>query len=211
MRSYTIFVSVVAHCAAVAALVSASIMASDVLPAVRRSMDFIHVRAIAPPPPPRRAPTTGVTPPTAAVIPFDAPSGIHEELPVEPPPAATDADSIVASDAPLPAPPISAVPPPVVPREPIRVGGLIQAPRKLSTVAPVYPPIARSAHVEGLVILEAIIGEDGQVRDVRALKTNPLLEQAAVDAVRQWRFTPTLLNGEPVSVVMTVTVMFSLH
>jgi len=78
-------------------------------------------------------------------------------------------------------------------------------------VAPTYPPLARAAGVEGVVILEAVIAEDGSVRDVRVLRSNPLLEAAALEAVRQWRFSPTLLNGEPVPVVMTVTVAFRLH
>ena len=78
-------------------------------------------------------------------------------------------------------------------------------------MAPVYPAIARAAHLEGVVILEAVIREDGRVRDVRVLRSIPLLDAAAVEAVRQWRFTPTLLNGEPVPVVMTITVAFRLR
>jgi protein TonB len=75
----------------------------------------------------------------------------------------------------------------------------------------VYPPLARVAHVEGTVILEAVLGADGLVREVGVLRSLPLLDQAAVQAVEQWQFTPTLLNGEPVPVVLTVTVMFSLR
>jgi protein TonB len=82
---------------------------------------------------------------------------------------------------------------------------------KVADVAPAYPPIARAARVEGIVILEAVIGEDGAVRDVRVLRSIPLLDAAATEAVRQWRFTPTLLNGQPVPVVMTVTVAFRLR
>jgi protein TonB len=93
----------------------------------------------------------------------------------------------------------------------VRVGGEIRPPQKVTDVAPSYPPIARAAHVEGIVILEAVIGEDGAVRDVRLLRSIPLLNAAAVEAVRQWRFTPTLLNGQPVPIVMTVTVAFKLR
>ena len=82
---------------------------------------------------------------------------------------------------------------------------------KIVDAAPQYPAIARAAHVQGIVILEATIGEDGAVRDVRVLRSIPLLDVAAIDAVRQWRFTPTLLNGEPVPIVMTVTVGFTLN
>ena len=71
--------------------------------------------------------------------------------------------------------------------------------------------MALASRREGIVILEAVIAENGTVRDVRVLRSIPLLDQAAVDAVRQWQFTPTLLNGEPVPIVMTVTVNFQLR
>jgi protein TonB len=77
-------------------------------------------------------------------------------------------------------------------------------------VAPRYPAIAQASRVEGVVILEAVISEDGSVQDVRVLRSKALLDDAAVEAVRQWRFTPTLLGGQPVPVVMTVTVSFTL-
>ena len=81
---------------------------------------------------------------------------------------------------------------------------------KTKDVAPVYPPIAQSARVQGVVIIEAMIGPNGKVQDARVLRSIPLLDQAALDAVRQWEFTPTLLNGVPVPVIMTVTVQFTL-
>jgi protein TonB len=74
----------------------------------------------------------------------------------------------------------------------------------------VYPPEALAAKVSGVVILEALIAADGRVSDAKVLRSVPLLDQAAVDAVRQWAYTPTLLNGVPVPVIMTVTVTFSL-
>jgi protein TonB len=77
-------------------------------------------------------------------------------------------------------------------------------------VRPVYPVVALADRVSGLVIIEARIGGDGAVEDARILRSIPLLDQAALDAVVQWRFTPTLLNGQPVPVVMTVTVNFAL-
>jgi len=110
------------------------------------------------------------------------------------------------------APPLPVVPPPAVqPKEVVRVGLGVTAPQKIRHVAPIYPPIALAARREGVVILEAVIGEEGSVRDVKVLRSVPLLDQAAIDAVRQWRFTPTLLSGEPVPVVMTVTVAFRLN
>jgi protein TonB len=93
----------------------------------------------------------------------------------------------------------------------VRVGGAIQAPKKVRNVDPAYPPIAQSARVQGVVILEATIGPDGRVQDVRVLRSIPLLDSAAIEAVRQWQYTPTLLNGVPVPVIMTVTVNFTLR
>jgi protein TonB len=90
----------------------------------------------------------------------------------------------------------------------VRVGGKIKPPIKMNDVAPVYPEIARNARVTGVVILEATIGTDGKVIDAKVLRSVPLLDQAALDAVRQWEYAPTLLNGVPVPVVMTVTINF---
>ena len=102
------------------------------------------------------------------------------------------------------------VPPP--PHAPVRLnGGQIAAPRKVHDVTPVYPPIAQSARVEGVVVLEVIIERDGRVRQAHVLKSIPLLDQAAMSAVEQWVFSPTRLKGEPVPVVMTVTVDFRLR
>ena len=76
---------------------------------------------------------------------------------------------------------------------------------------PVYPPIAQSARVQGIVIIEATIGPNGTVTDARVLRSISLLDQAALDAVRQWEFTPTLINGVPVAILMSVTVNFQLR
>ncbi len=91
---------------------------------------------------------------------------------------------------------------------PVRVGGQIMPPRKIKDVQPVYPAIAQSARVSGTVTIEATIGPDGKVTDAKVVRSVPLLDQAALDAVRQWEYLPTLLNGVPVPVVMTVTVNF---
>jgi protein TonB len=93
----------------------------------------------------------------------------------------------------------------------VRVGGNIKAPTKTKMVNPVYPPIAQSARVQGIVIIEATIGPNGRVQEAKVLRSIPLLDQAAMDAVKQWEFTPTLLNGVPVPVIMTVTVQFTLQ
>ncbi|HEU4994139.1 MAG TPA: M56 family metallopeptidase [Gemmatimonadaceae bacterium] len=92
----------------------------------------------------------------------------------------------------------------------VRVGGAILQPRKTKHVNPTYPAVAQSAGVQGVVILEALIGTDGKISKARVLRSVPLLDQAAIDAVMQWEFTPTLLNGQPVPVLMTMTVQFTL-
>lgn len=91
---------------------------------------------------------------------------------------------------------------------PVRVGGTIRQPAKLVDVKPVYPPTALRAGVSGVVILEITIDTDGSVQQARVLRGIPMLDAAAVEAARQWRFEPTLLNGNPVRVIMTVTVPF---
>lgn len=94
---------------------------------------------------------------------------------------------------------------------PVRIGGDIGPPRKLTHVDPVYPAEAQAARVQGVVIVEAIIDQQGNVVKTQVLRSVPMLDAAAVDAVSQWKFTPTLLNGVPTSVVMTMTVNFSLN
>jgi TonB family protein len=92
---------------------------------------------------------------------------------------------------------------------PLRIGGKIHAPNKIKDVKPVYPAIAQSARVAGVVTIEATIGPDGKVIDAKVVRSIPLLDQAALDAVRQWEYTPTLLNGVPVPVLVTVTINFT--
>ena len=93
----------------------------------------------------------------------------------------------------------------------IRLGQGIKPPTKIVNVNAVYPADAREARVQGVVILEILIGPEGKVEQTKVLRSIPQLDQAAVDAVRQWEFTPTLLNGEPKKVIMTVTVNFLLQ
>ena len=100
--------------------------------------------------------------------------------------------------------------PPGVPGAPVRVGGNIRMPAKVRTSGRSIRVDAQSAGIQGVVILEATIGVDGRVSDAKVLRSIPLLDQAALDAVRQWGFAPTLLNDVPVPVITTVTVNFSL-
>jgi TonB family protein len=101
--------------------------------------------------------------------------------------------------------------PPPPPNAPVRVGGNIRQPEKLKDVRPVYPKEAQDARVQGVVILEIVIGTDGKVQDAKILRSIPLFDQAALDAVRQWEYSVTQLNGTPVPVIMTVTVNFRLE
>jgi protein TonB len=101
-------------------------------------------------------------------------------------------------------------PPPPAPPKPVRVGGQIQAPSLIRRVDPEYPTLARAAKVQGVVILEATVGTSGQVQRVQVLRSIPLLDQAAVKAVKQWRYSPLTLNGKPTPFVLTVTVDFTL-
>jgi protein TonB len=103
-------------------------------------------------------------------------------------------------------------PPPEAPRPPqrIKVGGNVQQANLVKQVKPPYPPLARQARIQGTVILEAVINRQGSVDQLRVVSGHPLLVQSAMDAVRQWKYRPTLLNGEPVEVVTTITVNFNL-
>lgn len=92
----------------------------------------------------------------------------------------------------------------------LRVGGAIQEPKKTRNVAPIYPQAAKEARVQGIVVLECTISRQGKIVDVKVLRSVPLLDEAAIEAVKQWEYTPTLLEGVPVPVIMTVTVNFRL-
>jgi protein TonB len=115
-----------------------------------------------------------------------------------------------ASSGPIAPPPPP--PPPEAPKPPqrIKVGGNVQQANLVKQVKPPYPPLARQARIQGTVILEAVINRQGSVDQLRVISGHPLLVQSAMDAVRQWKYRPTLLNGEPVEVITTITVNFNL-
>lgn len=95
---------------------------------------------------------------------------------------------------------------------PIMVGGEVKAPEKLVAPQPVYTEIARKARIQGVVIVQAIIDREGNVTNVKVLKGLPMgLEEAAVDAIKQWKFKPATLNGKPVTVYFNLTVNFKLQ
>jgi TonB family protein len=94
---------------------------------------------------------------------------------------------------------------------PLRVGGTVKTPTRLRDTLNVYPPIAQMVRIQGVVIVEALIGVDGHVRAARVLRSIPLLDEAALACVRQWQFTPTVLNGAPVAVLLTIQQNFVLQ
>ena len=214
-RKYTVLVSIVTHTIIIAAAVIVPVIATDTLVLPRR-FDVISFEVRPPlppsPPAPRRAAQEQLTVIQPAV-PLVAPSGIVAESPIkstEPFDGLKYSEGLVPGDD-NPPPPPSLPPPPAPTEAPLPVGGDIKRPMKVRDMAPQYPAIARTARVQGLVIIEATIGPDGKVQDARILRSNPLLDEAALDAVRQWEYTPTLLNGRPIAIVMTVTVDFRLR
>lgn len=111
-----------------------------------------------------------------------------------------------------PVPPVIQHPEPgAAPPAAFRVGQGVREPKRIAGVMPEYPALARSARVQGVVVLEAVINERGEVGRIKVLKSIPLLDAAAIGAVREWRYTPTLLNGVPVSALLTITINFTLQ
>ena len=212
---YTVPVSLLSHSVIIAMFVALPILAAPYMPDVVSSAmpDYIVVDPPKLPPPKPKQPDLEPPPnPDVGriVAPVDAPTGINPEKPA---PESGWEDSrtphgviTVDFDTKDLAPP----PPPPVPTEPVRIGGTIRQPLKVRNVDPVYPAIAQAARVQGTVILEATLSPDGRMMNARILRSVPLLDQAALDAVRQWEYTPTMLNGVPVPVIMTITVTFTL-
>jgi len=130
-------------------------------------------------------------------IPGGVPSGIVSSIGAAPPP-------------PPPPPPVKEVKPKQ--DGPVKIGGAVQAAKLVKKVTPSYPPIAKQARIQGTVLLQAIIGKDGTVQNLKLVSsTSPLLVQNAMDAVKQWVYQPTLLNSEPVDVITEITVNFTLQ
>jgi protein TonB len=214
--------SVAVHAIGAAAYLIVPLAAEVTMPTP--ASPFVNRRWVMPVAPPSATPSAPrrTTAPSATTAPTEAPSKIVPEVPtvaelpapraLEGPPGVSvgvpDGPVIPALDREPPPPPPVAQP---APRGPLKIGGSIRAPNRIAATAPVYPAFAIAARVEGEVVLEALIDEQGRVGGVRVTKSVPLLDAAAVDAVRTWRYTPTLLNGVPVSVLMTVKVTFSLQ
>ena len=154
----------------------------------------MKVQFLKPPPPPPKAPPKPPEP-EKKKIPRPDPTPDEPEPIKEPPPPPPVPSEVTAPPTPAPAQEMG----------PVRVSPG-QGPGLIKKVEPRYPPIARTARIEGTVVVDAVILEDGSVSDVKVLKSSsPMFEQACIDAVRQWRFTPG-----PQDVILTVTVNFTL-
>ncbi len=116
----------------------------------------------------------------------------------------------VAPPPPPPPPPKVEAPKPAAPQR-IRVGGNVQKANLISAPRPVYPPLAKQARISGVVKLHAIIDKQGNIQQLTVESGHPLLIPAALEAVKQWRYKPTLLNGEPVEVITEIDVNFTLN
>jgi periplasmic protein TonB len=213
-------VSIVVHLVLLLVLVVIPLASDIMLPLPLGPIDSWVLAAPAPPPPDvvlrsARSSANSVSP--APIIPTKAPDTIAPD-----PPAPQAFVPVGAVEGGLPSgfgvegglPPLieAPVPPsPPLPQGPVRAAQLPELPRKVVDVHPLYPEIARSARVEGTVILEAVLDTSGRITQLRVLRSVPLLDQAAIDAVRQWRYTPSTYNGRAVSVLMTITVHFSLQ
>jgi len=217
----TVTISIALHAAALAAYATLQLTTGlGGPPVITRLSAFVAEPDLPKPPPvaptPARAtPAPNVNPDAA---PAEPPSTIGPEAPTLPV-ATTDAVPgalLSGSGTTISAPPAAGVTTAAPdtatrPSGPVRVGGDIRPPERVTYVAPVYPDIARTAHVEGKVVLEATIDEWGVVQNVIVRQSVPLLDKAAIAAVSKWRYAPTRLNGQPIAIVMQVTVTFTLR
>jgi protein TonB len=214
--------SIAAHVAVLGAALVIPLMATDVLPTPREVMSLMRaVPAPEPPPAPLPARPASILAQAIAdkrLAPVNVPSSIGQETLVVSPRDTGFEDANRTQGGVVPGVelggldvPGSGIARPSVPETPVRPGGVIRRPEKIFDVRPVYPELAIRAKVQGMVIIEATIGRTGLVEDATVLRSVPLLDRPALDAVRQWRYTPTLLNGVPISIIMTVTVQFRLE
>jgi periplasmic protein TonB len=215
--------SLALHTIAAIALVVVPVLTATQLPeptaSVRAFFVEPQVNAVPPPPPPPPAVQSVVHRPTAPVhlttgalvapidIPAEVPNpgldlGVEGGMPggVEGGVEGGVLGGVVGGLPSEPTPPVA----------PVRIGGSVKAPTRLKYVAPEYPSLAVRARVSGVVVVDAILSPDGRVTGAKVLRSIPLLDDAALAAVRQWVYTPTLVGGVPVPVAMSVTVNFNL-
>lgn len=223
-QSKTLPISMAIHGVVLGAAILIPLLSAEALPeptAAARAF-FVEPAAAPPPPPPPPPPAPKAATPTKAPKPI--PQDAKFVAPIETPEEIKPEEGIdLGIEGGVPGGVEGGVPGGVVggvvgglpeappPPQAVRVGGQIKEPKKLKAVAPNYPDIAKQARVQGIVILECTISPQGKVTDVKVLRGIPLLDAAAIEAVKQWVYSPTLLNGVPVPVIMTVTVNFKLN
>jgi protein TonB len=219
--------SMLLHAAGAVALVIVPLLLAEALPSPESGVRAFFIEPIAAPPPPpppppaaptavaaRVAPRTPASAPPGFVAPIEVPTEIKPEEGLD---LGIDGGVEGGVEGGVPGGVVGGVvgglpdAPPPPPVKAVRVGGDIRAPRKLVDVNPVYPDLAVKARVEGVVIIEATLEANGRVANATVLRGHPLLDEAALDAVRKWVYTPTLLGGIPTPIVMTVTVRFRLQ
>ncbi|MGH9241321.1 MAG: energy transducer TonB [Vicinamibacterales bacterium] len=224
-----LLISMATQLALAGAIVVPVLFFTGALPEVPTMMAFVAEASAPPPPPPPPPPPAAKSPgpasakpaPSPGAAPVEPPSTIQPEQPNDEGgigvpggveggiPGGVPGGIVGGLPGDIPPPPPPPAPPP--PRAPVRVGGQIQAPALAHKVDPIYPDVAVSARIRGVVILEANVDRDGRVVDVKVLRTaNRLLDHAAITAVRQWQYRPLILNGSPEPFVLTVVLTFNL-
>ena len=226
-KTGALFASLTAQIAAAGVLVLIPLAYNEVLPVLRMSYPLpIPTMHLRPAPPVQHATPahTSERPALTYYREFRRPDVISRPHQSAPPiieldpggdflgPAASGFDLPKVTSAPIPLerlPPAIATPLP--PQGPITVVSAVQAAKIIRKVVPIYPPLARQARIQGTVRLVGIIAKDGTVQKLRVESGHPLLIPSAVDAVRQWIYRPTLLNGQPVEVIAPIDVIFTLQ
>lgn len=218
-RWYVLPLSIMVHGAFLAGVLIVPLAAEIRHPSPPLLSSLVHVMTVAsvpsapdrlPGPPAPRGPAAPSIAPTVAPVEF-APEPAGPVVPGALPGSVVESGFGVGPALPGTIDPPVEPPAPPVRSAPVRVGGTIRPPTKISGGAPVYPAAALQARLEGAVVLDATIDTRGSVEDLRVVTSAPFFDRAAIDAVRSWRFTPTLLNGVPVPVLLRVTVNFSLR
>ena len=228
-RALPMLISTTSQVALVAALVVPILFVTGQLPETPTMLAFVAAPPAPPPPPPPPPPPAAErkTPPATQPTPNAPAAPVEMPTRIEPPPFDDEGEEGVAGgveggipggvvggvlggllfEIPPPPPP----PAPNAPRAPVRTGGNIQPPALIKRVDPVYPEVAVSAFLQGTAILEATVNEDGIVQDVKVLRSaGKFLDKAALDAVKQWRYEPLLLNGIRTRFILTVVLTFNL-
>jgi len=226
-RSATLTFSLALHALLILALILIPLFYEEVMPMPDGALRafFVAPADLAPPPPPPPPPPAGaraVPRAPAAHQPTEPPKFVAPvDVPLEVKP---DAGLDMGVEGGVPGGVEGGVPGGVVggiigglpqesppPPKVVRIGGNVIPPKPVHRVAPEYPQLARVSRVQGLVVLEAQVDVHGTVKSVSILRGHPLLDEAAAAAVRQWRYRPLLLNGEPTEFILTLTISFSLR